>query len=169
MENIRCGLAWRGMGSTMWHCTRHTTWRWQPQLNPYRLGRRLERGPCLPLLAIRTKVNSMQLVEQNRYVPETIHYWHLECGITESSSKSWRSNTRNEEILIEHPWTLWSTLEKLWRNIYPRRPQALLQWPWRQTWAWSWIPHLQRHYECHHGMPTSLQPTHYHSSEGITV
>ena len=44
-----------------------------------------------------------------------------------------------------------------------------LQWPWRQTWAWSWLSHSQRHCECHHGMPTGLQPTHYHSSEGITI
>ena len=97
------------------------------------------------------------------------HYRHLEREITESSRKSWRTNTWNEEIPMEHPWTLWSTLEKLWWNIYSRRPQAIFQWPWRQTWAWSWIPHSQRHCECHHGMPTSLQPTHYHSSEGITI
>ena len=31
------------------------------------------------------------------------------------------------------------------------------------------IPHSQRHCECHYGMPTSLQPTPYHSPEGITV
>ena len=81
------------------------------------------------------------------------HYRHLEREITGRSRKSWRTNTRNEEIPMEHPWTLWSTLEKLWWNIYSRRPQALFQWPWRQTWAWSWIPHSQRHCECHHGMP----------------
>ena len=156
MEDIGCGLAWRGMGSAMRHCPRRTTWKWQRQLNPYRLGHRPEQGPRLPLLAMRTGVKSMRLMDQNRYVPETT------CEITESSRKSRRAN-------MEYPWTLWSTLEKLERNIYHRRPQALLQWPWRQTWAWSWIPHSQRHCECHHGMPTSLQPTHYHSSAGITI
>ena len=43
------------------------------------------------------------------------HYRHLECEITESSRESWRTTTRNEEIPMEHPCTLWSTLEKLWK------------------------------------------------------
>ena len=41
------------------------------------------------------------------------HYRHLECEVTESSWKSWRANTRNVEILMEHPWTPWRTLERL--------------------------------------------------------
>ena len=76
-----------------------------------------------------------------------------------SSRKSWRTNTRNEEIPIEHPWSLWGMLEKLRRNIYPGTPQTLFQWQCRQTWAWSWIAHSQRHCECHHGMSTSLADT----------
>ena len=40
------------------------------------------------------------------------HYRHLECEITDSSRKGWRTNSWNEEIPMEHPWTLWSTVRK---------------------------------------------------------
>ena len=136
------------------------SWKWLPQLSPYRLG---------PSVAGHQDGGERYGWTKTAMCQKQHHYRNLEREITESSKKSWRTNTWNEEIQMEHPWTLWSTLEKLWRNIYPRGPQALLQWPWRQTWVWSWIPHSQRHCECHHGMPTSLQPTHYHSSQGITV
>ena len=126
MEDIGCGLTWRGMDSAMQHCPGHTTCRWQPQfnqpqLNPYRLGRRPEQGPrlrCWPpgrrwiVCDWWTKIATCQ---------KQHHYRHLGRKISESSRKSWRTNTRNEKMPLEHPWTLWSTQEKLWWSIYPRR------------------------------------------------
>ena len=93
-------MPWRGIGFAMRHCLRHTTWRWQPQLNPYRLGRRLEQGPRHRLLAIRTRWEVCDWWTKIATCQKQHHYRHWECEITESSRKSWRTNTRNEEIPI---------------------------------------------------------------------
>ena len=120
-----------------------------------------EQGPRLPLLAIRTKVKSMRLMDQNHYVLLAPGIWDLW-----EQQKKFRTNTRNEGISMEHPWTLSGTLEKLWRNVYARRPQTLFQWQGRQTWAWSSISHTQKTL----WMPSCDvdQSLADHSSEGIT-
>ena len=53
--------------------------------------------------------------------------------------------------------------KKLWRNIYPRRDKLII--------GDSEDRHEHRvGFPIHRGgIPTSLQQTHYHSSEGITV
>ena len=154
-EVIGCGLLRSWMGSAIRHRPRHTTWRWQPQLNPYWLGRPRNKDRTFRCWPSGQRWKGCDWWTKIIRCQKQSYHCHLECEIAESSRKRRRTNTWNAGTQMEHPWTLWGTLEKLRRSV-PRRPQSLLQWQWSQTWALTCIPHSQRHCECHHGMSTSL-------------
>ena len=50
----------------------------------------------------------------------TIQYqhWNMERENTETTRKVGRTYSRDEKISLECPWTLWGTMEELWRNNY---------------------------------------------------
>ena len=55
------------------------------------------------------------------------------------------------------------------RNIHPGRTQTVLQWPRRQTWTRSRVPHSQKHCELRHGLLANFQPTYHHPPEGNAI
>ena len=77
----------------------------------------------------------------------------------------------HEKISLECPWTLWGTIEELWRNNYSGWTYALLQWQRGQTWKWGWFSCSQGRREHSHGVPANFQQArqaHHHSSQGNT-
>ena len=99
------------------------------------------------VLAIGTEAKSMtngpkSLCARNNH---TIGTWNM---------RSLRAAGKVEELtheMMRYQWNILGlgTSHKLRGNVYTRRPEMLLQLQWRETGAWSWIPHLQRHCGCH--------------------
>ena len=105
-EGIGCDLEWRGMASAMRHCPRHTTLRWH---TCSAVTRNKDRTFCCRPSGRKWKVCNWWT--KTAMCQKQYHYRHLECEITESSTKSWRTNTWNDEIPMEHP------CEVRWKNF----------------------------------------------------
>ena len=56
------------------------------------------------------------------------HHRHLEHKDTKSRRETSGHDTRNGQVQMEHPWTLWNEMEELWRNNNRGRTQGFLQW-----------------------------------------
>ena len=111
LEDIGCGLAWGGMGSAMRHCQRHTTWRGQPQLNPYQLSRCPEEGPRLLLLD-----------EGEKYVTDGPKSLRARNNITIGTwnVRSLRAAGKVEELTHEmkrYQWNIFGLSEVRWKNF----------------------------------------------------
>ena len=56
------------------------------------------------------------------------HHRHLEHKDTKSCRETSGTDTRNGQVQLEHPMTLWNKMEELWRNNNRGRTQSFLQW-----------------------------------------
>ena len=55
------------------------------------------------------------------------HYGHMEHKDTKSFWETPGTNTRNGQIQMEYPWTLWNEMEEFWQNSNRGRTQGFLQ------------------------------------------
>ena len=57
------------------------------------------------------------------------HHWrHMEHKDRKSCRETPGTNTRNGQVQMEHPWTLWNGMEELRPNNNRGRTQGFLQW-----------------------------------------
>ena len=96
-------------------CPWLTVW-WKQATTPYRIGCcRGQKRTRLPPYT-RTEVSSMLLVHNQRSLEEATSPRHMERKDTKSCRESPGTNTRNGQVQMERPCTLWNEMEKLWRN-----------------------------------------------------
>ena len=77
------------------------------------------------------------------------HYRHREHKNPKICTETPGTNTRNRQVQMEHPWTLWNEMEELWRNNNRWRTQSFLQWKrgieflvqWKRECIEAWDSH----------------------------
>ena len=128
MNSTATCLTWRGMGSVRLYFVQDSPC--DDNTQPYHTrsdATRVNKGHAFAdTPGRRCKVCYWCIIEDLRKRQQ--HHRHLEHKDTKSCRETSGTNTRNGQVQMEHPWTLWNEMEELWRNNNRGRTQSFLQW-----------------------------------------
>ena len=94
------------------------------------------------------------------------HYRHMKHKDTKSCRETPETNSRNGQVQMVHPWTLWNEIEELGQYNNRGRTQGYLQWKEdKHKNGIRFLVHKDIMNTCQ-GMSHSLQPAHHYPPEG---